>query len=721
MLAKIVSPGDPLKKKLFYSAHLYFDPDNSGSYNNGCNACADSTHGVTQASNFIGWLQKYNFHGMFTEYGVPSCSMYEACEDNFLHTLDTSKLIFGGTAWAAGPWWGNNDLSVEPLSATTDTSSIVKDDLLRHASKSGSLPVNAGAITGSADVCQKQSSVSYTVPTITNATSYIWTLPNGATGSSTTNSIKVSYGVSAESGNITVEGSNSCGNGSSSTLAVTVNPIPATAETISGTETVCQGQNDVIYTVPEITNATSYIWTLPTGATGSGITNSITVNYGTSAVSGNITVQGSNSCGTGASSTLAITVNPLPAGAGTIAGNAAVCQGQNAITYKVPVITNATLYIWALPTGATGSSTTNSITVNYGSSSESGNITVQGSNSCGVGAASRLAIIVNSIPAPASAGIISGSGSVCQGQNDEIYSVPEITNATSYTWTMPNGTTGSSTTNSIIIDFGTSAVSGNITVQGINSCGVGATSTMAITVNSLPASAGTISGNTNVCQGDNEVSYTVPEISNAALYIWTLPTGSMDTSISNGIDVNYASSISGTLSVKGENYCGEGSMSSISVIVHKTPATPIITRSGDTLRSNAAEGNQWYNKSGLINDAANQIYEVSADGNYYVISTVDGCSSAASNTIEFVITDLNDTINNSIKVYPNPVTDELVIELFDITEKTSYEIINSTGEIVLYGNLNAKTTITTSNLPDGLYLIKISMGDTVEFYKIIKK
>jgi len=75
------------------------------------------------------------------------------------------------------------------------------------------------------------------------------------------------------------------------TTVVTVNPLPASAGTISGLTTVCQGQNSVTYTVPVITNATSYVWTLPSGATGTSSTNSITVNYGTSAVSGNITVE----------------------------------------------------------------------------------------------------------------------------------------------------------------------------------------------------------------------------------------------------------------------------------------------------------------------------------------------------------------------------------------------------------------------------------------------
>ncbi len=96
---------------------------------------------------------------------------------------------------------------------------------------------------------------------------------------------------------------------STSTTTITVNSLPAVAGTISGISTICPGQNSVIYSVPNITDATSYIWTLPLGATGTSSTNTITVDYGLNAVSGNITVKGHNLCGDGVESTLPISVN----------------------------------------------------------------------------------------------------------------------------------------------------------------------------------------------------------------------------------------------------------------------------------------------------------------------------------------------------------------------------------------------------------------------------
>jgi hypothetical protein len=230
-----------------------------------------------------------------------------------------------------------------------------------------------------------------------------------------------------------------------------------------------------------------------------------TIPAGTTGGSGyRIRVVSSSPAITGSNNGVNITINPLPAAAGTISGTATVCQGQNGVAYSVPAITNATGYTWSLPTGASIASgnNTNSITVNYSTSATSGNITVRGTNACGNGAISpNYAVTVN--PLPVAAGTISGTATVCQGQNGVTYSVPAITNATGYTWSLPTGATiaSGSNTNSITVNFSASATSGNVTVTGTNACGSGTiSSNYGVTVNPLPAAAGTITGTTPVCQ-----------------------------------------------------------------------------------------------------------------------------------------------------------------------------------------------------------------------------
>lgn len=328
---------------------------------------------------------------------------------------------------------------------------------------------------------------------------------------------------------------------------------------------------------------------------------------------------------------------------------------------------------------------------------------------------------VNSVPN--AAGIITGSTVVCKTATNLTYSIPVIKYATSYIWTLPTGATGTSTTNSIIVSYGISAVSGNITVKGHNLIGDGEISTLAITLSSLPGNAGTITGITTVCQRQTSVTYTLPPIENATSYVWTLPSGATGTSTTNSITVSYGTSaVSGNIIVKGTNSCGDGATSSFAVTVNNKPMTPIISLNGNVLYSDAPSGNQWYGQNGFINGATNQDYTVSINGDYYVIVTLLGCSSDASNILNVIHTGIEVTENNkTIKIYPNPVSNELIIEIEGNNRKVNFEILNLIGQVVFKGNLTEKTVVQTSSFAPGVYVIKLENGKTFEFKKIVKE
>ncbi|MBP6411808.1 MAG: leucine-rich repeat domain-containing protein [Bacteroidia bacterium] len=92
----------------------------------------------------------------------------------------------------------------------------------------------------------------------------------------------------------------------------------------------------------------------------------------------------------------------LPAAAGAITGlqQVGACIQQLGITYSVAPIANATNYVWNLPPLANiiGNPDSSSITVDYSAYSSSGNISVYGTNSCGVGAIASLPISFSQIP-----------------------------------------------------------------------------------------------------------------------------------------------------------------------------------------------------------------------------------------------------------------------------------------------------------------------------------
>jgi endoglucanase len=104
---------DPANKILF-SAHQYFDSDYSGSKYDST-TCTDEQRGTKLIQPFLNWLEKNNATGIFTEYGVPANSTcWLNTLDDFLNTLKTNNHLIGGTYWAAGPAWGDYNLSVEP-------------------------------------------------------------------------------------------------------------------------------------------------------------------------------------------------------------------------------------------------------------------------------------------------------------------------------------------------------------------------------------------------------------------------------------------------------------------------------------------------------------------------------------------------------------------------------------------------------------------------------
>ncbi len=141
---------------------------------------------------------------------------------------------------------------------------------------------------------------------------------------------------------------------------------PDAATQIQGISSVCKPSSGILYTVAPIPNALSYHWHLPPGVNitnGMG-TNSITVDFTASAVSGLASVRGYNSCGTGDSSYLMVTIqqsNPIDI---SISGSAnPVCAGTEVTFTATPVNPGSSpMYQWTVNGVNAG---TNSTTYSY--------------------------------------------------------------------------------------------------------------------------------------------------------------------------------------------------------------------------------------------------------------------------------------------------------------------------------------------------------------------
>lgn len=93
-------------------------------------------------------------------------------------------------------------------------------------------------------------------------------------------------------------------------------PALSNPATPSGDAVVCAGASSITYSIPALTNAVGYNWTVPSGATfvESVDGTSITVDYGASALSGNICVDAYNDCHTSGQVCFPVMVQALPPG-----------------------------------------------------------------------------------------------------------------------------------------------------------------------------------------------------------------------------------------------------------------------------------------------------------------------------------------------------------------------------------------------------------------------
>lgn len=548
-----------------------------------------------------------------------------------------------------------------------------------------------------------------------------------------------------------------------SEVSFTTASMPEAADNISGVQTVCQGQNSVTYSVPTIAYATSYIWTLPDGVTGTSSTNSITLNYARTFISGNISVKGHNSWGDGAAATLAITANLLPVNAGPITGNQTICQGTSSEIYTVPAINNATTYIWILPNGATGTSSTNSILVDFSKTAISGVLTVKGNNDCGNGVPSTLSIHINQLPIIE----LSDTATISGGTVPLSPIINYTGNGTlRYKWTPSTGLTNDT------IPYPLATVTGRITYTLTVNTSSGCTASTSMTVKMLPMDKPEI-GIVGVSSNKNRIVWNKPVTKGIeSYYIYK------ETNISNVFE-KIGSVTYDSLSIFLDNQSYPEVKSNrykISIFDSNGVESPLSNAHKTMhLTINKGQNNTWnliwepyegfsvstYNiYKGISPNSLNfldatsgsstQFSDISTSGEdvYYQVEVISptiisplkataiiqktkesestttsllaSYSSSRSNIATNIVNGIKESCdeNNIINIYPNPVKNEFII---DFLNGSTFEILNLTGQVVYYGNLKKNAVVQTTNLSSGIYIIRFKTGNTFEYKKIIKE
>lgn len=380
---------------------------------------------------------------------------------------------------------------------------------------------------------------------------------------------------------------------------------------------------------------------------------------------------------------------------------------------------------------------------------------------------------------------ISGTTGLCIGAGAQTYSVPLISTADSYSWSLPVGWTGTSTTNIISVTPGTTG--GTISITATNTCGVTPPTILTISVNPQP----TITVNSGaICRGKSftitpsgastytyssgfaivtptaNTSYTIiganggcignaaisnvtvnplPVISatspsaicsgstgclnvtGASTYTWSGPCGF--TAIQSSVCFPFNPSCKCTYSVVGEdiNGCTNSATLCLNVVANPTVSantSNLLICSGQTssLTANGAGTYSW------STGATTSIVAVtpSITTTYSVVGTnTNGCQGTATITQSVsACTEISETSNGGeITISPNPNSGEFAITFDVVRQNLSIEIYNTMGQMIKQERVSElNTKINLREQASGVYFIKVLHGlELVHRSKIIKQ
>ena len=446
--------------------------------------------------------------------------------------------------------------------------------------------------------------------------------------------------------------------------------IPPDAGIITGPATVCKNGSGYMYSVPVIAYASAYIWMLPAGAmiTSGANTNSVTVGYSEAAVSGNVSVYGSNVCGSGASATITVTVNPLPAPA--ISGPSPVCINVSGNVYTTEA--GMTGYTWAISAGgsitAGGSSVNNSVTVNWNTTGPQF-VSVNYTNAAGCTATNSTVYNVTVVQ-PLVAGSIAASQTIAYN------TVPAPLTGTApsggqlpytYQWqSSSNGTTFNNITGATNLDYAPGALTATTYYRQIQS------------------SAGTCG----------------PSITNMVTISISVP----PTLVVQGVTIG-----------SGQSYCYNATQT----IYIAGSGTSFVVQNGGT--ANMIAGQNIFYYPGTAVQSGGYMHGYIAPGGPYCGGMAPSIPAVISGEEEINFS----STSSSFVIYPNPTTGNFTLEHRGDKAfgNATVEVYGMRGEKALTSSITGVKVqlFSLSGLPPGIYFVRIVAGELTETVKLIKQ
>jgi len=445
--------------------------------------------------------------------------------------------------------WSNNlgtsnQVTVSPTATTTYVVTVTNNN---GCSATTATTVTIDPVPGvvinppASSICPNVGSVTFTA---SNGISYVWN-----NGLGTNNQITISPTVTTT---YTVTATNNSGCTTSTNAVVTVNPVPI-ASVAPSLDTICVGGNSTL----TASGGGTYSW-----SNGLGTSNQINVSPSITSI---YTVTVTNNFGCSAVANAGVNVNPLPVAFNVGSVSNPFCQGGSGATITLSGSEIGVSYQLKLGTTIIGTLNGTGNALNFTGIATVGTYTIVATNtstSCTQPINGSVVVTMSLLPVSANA-IISNNGNTVFCQNTTaVFSTTNITNASFYVWSVPNGATivSGQGNNQITVDFN-NAVSGTISVFGQNACGGGQSSSLAITINPAPSLIATANP-VFICAGDNStLTATVTGVGNT--FLWSTTANTQITLVSPAVTSTYY------VTVTGANGCS--AQGNVTVNVHPLP------------------------------------------------------------------------------------------------------------------------------------------------------
>lgn len=457
--------------------------------------------------------------------------------------------------------------------------------------------------------------------------------------------------------------------------------------------------------------------------------------------------------------TMFISFRPTP-NPGDINGITGVCRPQNNNTFSVASQVNVN-YSWTVPTNVViaGGQGTSSITANWPSNGQTGDVCVTASNSCGTVQKCKKVTIRTAAPTQPAA--ITGGSSFCRTET-VVFKTRKKGNADYYIWTPPIGATinGSSSPfttpdTMVTVVFGNTFNGDTLRVVAGNCKGNSPQRKLRInrktTAPGVPSSI--VGTNVGVCQS-TEV-YTIRKKGGAFSYTWRTniagakingnasPYTTPDTIVTIEWPLFTAN---GSLFVKANNGCG--SSAERSKTINPKPVKPTVITGPTSICRNASgvfttpliagvSSYTWTVPSGVLvtsgqgTNTATIQFNTSAGTKAVKVHSNNACGSSGKLTLNVTVTncprigDETEASVYNVEAYPNPADDRVRIELN--TEKASeFTLMLTDMQGRTYRNIQYQATEgineidwDLNELSSGIYMLTVQGPEGIRQVKLM--